>query len=115
MGPAAFRPRRAIIFTVISAMTPAAAISRRPLQFVLKELFALTLVSGLAAGIWQQSPYAQAVLLAAAIPLSGPALILWGSIFERRSMELAGAAMTLCVPVLLLIAALVPPLLGRIP
>ena len=96
-------------------MQIANANSLRPLQFLLKELFAFTLLIALAAGVWQQSPHAQAVLLAAAIPLTGPALMLWGSIFERRSMEFAGAAMTLCVPVLLLVAALVPPLLGRIP
>ena len=96
-------------------MSGAALPIRRPLQFLLKELFALTFLIGVCAGIWQQSPYAEAVLLAAALPLSGPALMLWGSIFERRSMEFAGAAMTLCVPVLLLVAALVPPLLNRIP
>ena len=96
-------------------MSPAATISRRPLQFLLKELFALTFLIGLAAGIWQRSPDAEWVLLAAAIPLTGPALILWGSIFERRWMEAAGAAMTLCVPVLLLLTALVPSLLASVP
>jgi hypothetical protein len=96
-------------------MRLASAPSRRPLQFLLKELFALTFLIGLAAGTWQRSPGAEGALLAAAIPLAGPALILWGSIFERRWMEAAGAALTLCVPVLLLVAALVPPLLGRTP
>ena len=95
-------------------MSDAALPSRRPLQFLLKELFALTFIIGIGAGIWQQSPYAEAVLLAATIPLAGPGLMLWGSIFERRWMESAGAALTLCVPVLLLVAALLPSLLTRL-
>src|SRR5688572_6938289 len=96
-------------------MSAAAITTRRPLQFLLKELMAVTFVISLAAGIWQQSPYAEAMLLAAMIPLAGPALMLWGSIFERRWMEAAGAAISLCVPVLLLVAALLPPLLARSP
>ena len=76
---------------------------------------AVTFVIGLATGIWQQGPYTEAVLLAAVIPLAGPALMLWGSIFERRWMEAAGAAISLCAPVLLLVAALLPALLARGP
>ena len=85
--------------------------SPRATQFLLKELLALTFAIGLWIGIWQQSEQAAAVLMAATIPLAGPGLVLWGSIFERRWMETLGAAMTLCVPVLLLAAALMPPLL----
>ena len=95
-------------------MSGAALPIRRPLQFLLKELFALTFLIGLAAGVWQRNPNAEGVLLAAAIPLMGPALMLWGSIFERRWMEAAGAAMTLCVPVVLLLTALVPSLFASL-
>jgi len=93
-------------------MSPVATSTRRPTQFLLKELLAVTLDVGVWAGIWQQGSQTSVVLLAASIPLAGPCLMLWGSIFERRWLEASGAAMTLCVPLLLLLAALVPPLLA---
>jgi hypothetical protein len=89
-----------------------ATVARPGTQFLIKELLALTLVVGVWIGIWQQGEQTSAVLMAATIPLAGPGLVLWGSIFERRWMETFGAAMTLCVPVLLLAATLVPPLLA---
>jgi hypothetical protein len=95
-------------------MSSIATTTRRPTQFLLKELLALTLVIGVWAGIWQQGAQAGIVLTAASIPLAGPCLMLWGSIFERRWLEAAGAALTLCVPILLLVAALVPPLLATL-
>jgi len=95
-------------------MPPLATSALRPTQFLLKELLAFTLVVGIWAGIWQQGAQAGIVLIAASIPLAGPCLMLWGSIFERRWLEATGAALTLCVPVLLLVAALVPPLLAAL-
>jgi hypothetical protein len=93
-------------------MRLASTTPRRASQFLIQELFALTFVVGVWIGIWQQGEHTSAVLMAASIPLAGPGLVLWGSIFERRWVETIGAAMTLCVPVLLLAAALMPPLLA---
>jgi len=93
-------------------MASAATSTRRPTQFLLKELLAMALVVCVWIGIWQQGSQTSVMLLAASIPLAGPCLMLWGSIFERRWLEAAGAAMTLCVSLLLLLAALVPPLLA---
>jgi hypothetical protein len=81
-------------------------------QFLLKELIAVTFVVGVAAGICQQGPQAAITLAVAAIPLSGPGLILWGSIFEHRWLESLGAGITLCAPVLLFAAVLLPAWLG---
>ena len=81
-------------------------------QFLLKELIAVTFVVGVAAGICQQGPQAAVALLVAAIPLSGPGLILWGSIFEHCWLETLGAGITLCVPILLFGAVLLPGWLG---
>jgi hypothetical protein len=86
--------------------------SHRPWQFLLKELLAVTFVVGVAAGICHQGPQAAVALAVAAVPLSGPGLILWGSIFEHRWLETLGAGITLCVPVLLFAAVLLPACLG---
>jgi hypothetical protein len=86
--------------------------TRQRWQFLLKELIALTFVVGVAAGICHQGPQACVILATVAIPLSGPCLMLWGSIFEHRSLESLGAGVTLCVPVLLFLAALLPAFLA---
>ena len=93
-------------------MARSSIVNRRHWQFLLQELLAVTLLVGLAAGICRQGPQAAAALAVAAIPLSGPGLMLWGSIFEHRWLETLGAGFTLCVPILLFAAALLPAHLG---
>lgn len=83
--------------------------SNQTWQYPLRELIALTFVVGFGAGICHQGPQASIALAAVAIPLSGPSLMLWGSIFEHRWLESLGAGVTLSVPVLLLIAAILLP------
>jgi hypothetical protein len=77
-------------------------------QFLLKELIAVTVVVSFGAGICHQGLQASVALAAIAIPLSGPCLMLWGSIFEHPWMEKVGAGATLCAPVLVFVAAILP-------
>ena len=78
-------------------------------QFVLKELLALTLVVGVGAGICQQGTQAGMALAAVSLPLSGPGLMLWGSIFEHPRMEACGAGISLLIPLLLMASAVMLP------
>jgi hypothetical protein len=80
-------------------------------QFVLKELVAVMFVLCVAAGVCHQGWQASLMLAAVAIPLSGPCLMLWGSIFEHHWMETVGTVATMCAPVLVLVAAILPAIL----
>ena len=80
-------------------------------QFVLKELLALTFVVGIGAGICQQGTQTGLALAAVSIPLSGPGLMLWGSIFEHPRLEMVGAGMCLLIPLLLMATAVMMPAL----